>query len=178
MSSNICRRGWERVLNILVTIFLKSTWHETDCACGNRRQWQMNPTRLNFGGPSWLKSTSSSRLPGLIIGAGQEQINYQFWWLVQWNQGTKEKWCLKCLLKTGNVKAEETRVGSIFQTRDAVDEKDFEVAIDVFLNGADMVIEEEDWSDRESVYNNNIIIDPVLHIQPVQLTKHDFRHRW
>ena len=26
----------------------------------------------------------------------------------------------------------------------AVDEKDFEVAIDVFLNGADMVIEEED----------------------------------
>ena len=27
-------------------------------------------------------------------------------------------------------------------------EKDFEVAIDVFLNGADMVMEEEDRSDR------------------------------
>ena len=33
---------------------------------------------------------------------------------------------------------------SLFQTRDAVDEKKFEVAIDVFRNGADMVIEEED----------------------------------
>ena len=40
-------------------------------------------------------------------------------------------------------------MGSLFQTRDAVDEKDFEVAIDVFLNGADMVIEEEDRSDLE-----------------------------
>ena len=49
------------------------------------------------------------------------------------------KWCLRCLLKTGNVKAEEIWVGSLFQTWDAVDEKDFEVAIDVFLNGADMV---------------------------------------
>ena len=45
---------------------------------------------------------------------------------------------------------------SLFQTRDAVDEKDFEVAIDVFLNGADMVIEEEDWSDREGVYLGRI----------------------
>ena len=35
-------------------------------------------------------------------------------------------------------------MGSLFQTWDAVDEKDFEVAIDVFLNGADMVMEEED----------------------------------
>ena len=33
-----------------------------------------------------------------------------------------------------------------------MDEKDFEVAVDVFLNGADMVIEEEDRSDREGVY--------------------------
>ena len=37
-------------------------------------------------------------------------------------------------------------MGSLFHTRDAVDEKDFEVAIDVFLNGADMVMEEEDRS--------------------------------
>ena len=55
-------------------------------------------------------------------------------------------------MKTGNVKAEETWVGSLFQTRDAVEEKDFEVAIDVFLNGADMVMEEEDLSAREGVY--------------------------
>ena len=54
-------------------------------------------------------------------------------------------------MKTGNVKAEETWVGSLFQTRDAVDEKDFEVAIDVFLNGADMV-KEEHRSDREGVH--------------------------
>ena len=47
-------------------------------------------------------------------------------------------------------------VGSLFQTWDAVDEKDFEVAIDVFLNGADMVIEEEDRSDREGVYLGRI----------------------
>ena len=33
-----------------------------------------------------------------------------------------------------------------------MDDKDFEVAIDVFLNGAEMVIEEEDQSDREGVY--------------------------
>ena len=28
--------------------------------------------------------------------------------------------------------------GELFQTRDAVDDDDFEVAIDVFLNGADI----------------------------------------
>ena len=58
-----------------------------------------------------------------------------------------------------NVKAEEIWVGSLFQTRDAdhaVDEKDFEVAIDVFLNSADMVIEEEDRSDREGMYLGRI----------------------
>ena len=44
----------------------------------------------------------------------------------------------------------------LFQTRDAVDEKDFEVTIDIFLNDADMVIEEEDWSDREGVYLGRI----------------------
>ena len=36
------------------------------------------------------------------------------------------------------------------QTSDVVDEKDVEVAIDVFLNGADMVVE-EDRSDREGI---------------------------
>ena len=35
-------------------------------------------------------------------------------------------------------------------TSDAVDEKDLEVAIDVFLNRADMVLE-EDRSDREGI---------------------------
>ena len=47
-------------------------------------------------------------------------------------------------------------MGSLFQTRDAVDEKDFEVAIDVFLNVADMVAEEEDRSDREGMYFGRI----------------------
>ena len=40
---------------------------------------------------------------------------------------------------------------TVFQTRDAVDEKDFEVT-----NGADMVIEEEDRSDREGAYLGRI----------------------
>ena len=53
-------------------------------------------------------------------------------------QASRKKWWLRCLLKTSNVKAEETWVGSLFQTRDAVDEKDFEVAIDAFFSGADM----------------------------------------
>ena len=69
---------------------------------------------------------------------------------------SRNKWCLRYLLKTGKVKAEEIWVGSLFQTWDAVDEKDFEVAIDVFLKGADMVIEEEDRSDREGVYLGRI----------------------
>ena len=47
-------------------------------------------------------------------------------------------------------------MGSLLQTWDAVDEKDFEVAIDVFLNGADIVIEEEDQSDREGMYLGRI----------------------
>ena len=41
-------------------------------------------------------------------------------------------------------------MGNLFQIRDAVDEKDFEMAIDVLLNGADVVIE-EDRSDREGL---------------------------
>ena len=36
------------------------------------------------------------------------------------------------------------------QTSDVVDEKDVEVAIDVFLNGADMFVE-EDQSDWEGI---------------------------
>ena len=66
---------------------------------------------------------------------------------------SRNKWCLRCLLKIGNVKAEEIWVG---RTWDAVDEKDFEVAIDVFLNGADMVMEEEAPRDREGVYLGRI----------------------
>ena len=38
----------------------------------------------------------------------------------------------------------------ISQTSDVVDEIDVEVAIDVFLNGADMAVE-EDQSDREGI---------------------------
>ena len=69
---------------------------------------------------------------------------------------SRNKWCLRCLLKIGNIEAEEIWAGSLFQTLDAVDEKDFEVAIDVFLNGADMVMEEEDRSDREGMYLGSI----------------------
>ena len=69
---------------------------------------------------------------------------------------SRNKWCLRCLLKTGNVIAEDIWAGSSFQIWDAVDEKDFEVAIDVFRNGADMVMEEEDRSDREDVYLGRI----------------------
>ena len=47
-------------------------------------------------------------------------------------------------------------MGRLFQTRDALNEKDFEVAIDVFLNGADMVIDGEDRSDREGMYLGRI----------------------
>ena len=75
-------------------------------------------------------------------------------WCSETRVGIKEQMvppCLRCLLKTVNVNAEETWVGSLCQTRDAVDEKDFEVAIDVFLNGANMVMEEEDRSDREGM---------------------------
>ena len=50
----------------------------------------------------------------------------------------------------------EIWAGSLFQTWDAVDEKDFEVAIDVFLNGADMVMEEQNRSDCEGVYLGRI----------------------
>ena len=45
-------------------------------------------------------------------------------------------------------------MGSLFQTWDAVDEKDFEVAIDVILNGADMVIEEEDLHVKRSEWRS------------------------
>jgi len=75
---------------------------------------------------------------------------------VKLGYASSNKWCLRCLLETGNVKAEEIRVGSLFQTWVAVDEKDFEVVIDVFLNGADLVMEEEDRSDREGVYLGRI----------------------
>ena len=54
------------------------------------------------------------------------------------------------ILKTGSFEAEETWPGSLSQTSDAVDEKDLEVAIGVFLNGADIVVE-EDQSDREGI---------------------------
>ena len=39
---------------------------------------------------------------------------------------------------------------------DAVDEKDFEAAMEVFLNDADMAVEGEDWNDREGIYFERI----------------------
>ena len=53
-------------------------------------------------------------------------------------------------MKTGSVEAEETWTGSLSQTSDAVDERDLEVAIDVFLNGADMVVEDRS-TDRDGI---------------------------
>ena len=93
----------------------------------------------------------------LIIGAGLERVRwtawyFPFWWLVQWNQGwhqgTNGVWGA-FWKQAMSRQRKQTWVDSLFQTRDAVDEKDFEVAIDVFLNGADMVIEEEDRNDCE-----------------------------
>ena len=46
-------------------------------------------------------------------------------------------------------------MASLFQTRDAVDEKDFEMAIDVSLNCADMVI----WKRRTGVIVNVCILE-------------------
>ena len=80
---------------------------------------------------------------------------------------SRNKWCLRCLLKTGNVKAEEIWVGSLFQTWDAVDEKDLEVAIEVFFNGADMVIEEGrlEWSWRCVLWKNLSKVQRLVVVQ-------------
>ena len=59
-----------QILGLVAGLFCKSTWPKTDCGRGNRRRRQMNPTRLDFEGPSRLKSTSPSRLPGLIATKG------------------------------------------------------------------------------------------------------------
>ena len=67
-----------------------------------------------------------------------------------WIQGSHEEINGVCFVKTGSVKAEETWTGSSSQTSDAVDEKDLEVAIDAFLNGADVVLE-EDRSNRDGM---------------------------
>ena len=95
----------------------------------------------------------------LIVGA---ELELGFPWdrvcVVKPGYASKNKWCLRCLLKIGNVKAEEIWAGSLFETwdADAVDEEDFEVVIDVFLNGSDMVMEVEDCSDRESMHLERI----------------------
>ena len=83
-----------------------------------------------------------------MLGGRHDTLNFDGWCSETW-VGIKENMVLEMPCENSNVKAEEAWVGSLFQTRDAVDEKDFEVAIDVYLNGADMVIEEEDRSDRE-----------------------------
>ena len=98
----------------------------------------------------------------LIVGAGLEHVRwtawyFQFWWLVQWNQGRHQG-------KNGAWDASENRQcqgrgnvgGQLIPDMGCSGWKDFEVAIDVFLNGADMVIEEEDRSDRIGVYLGRI----------------------
>ena len=99
----------------------------------------------------------------LIVGAGLERVKWTAWYFqsqcfVQWSRGRlqEKSGAWDTFWKLAMSRAEEAWVGSPFQTRDAADEKDFEVAIDVFLSGADMVKEDEDRSDREGVYLGRI----------------------
>ena len=69
--------------------------------------------------------------------------------------GIKEKMVLERLSENSQCQGRRNMEGSLFQTQNAVNEKDFEVVIDVFLKSADMVIEEEDRSDREGICKCN-----------------------
>jgi hypothetical protein len=73
---------------------------------------------------------------------------------------------LRCLLKT--IRVEETWTGSLFHIQDAVDEKDFELAIDVLLNGADML---------EDIYLGRICskIQRLLVVQYLESSCSDFK---
>ena len=99
----------------------------------------------------------------LIVGAGLERVRwtvwyYQIWWLVQWDPGmhpgTNGAW--DAFWKQAKSRQRKYGWAAYSRPGDAVDEKDFEVAIDVFLNGADMVIKEEDRTGREGVYLGRI----------------------
>ena len=97
----------------------------------------------------------------LIKGAGLERVRwtarycrgFEFDdWCSETRVGIKEKMVLE-IPSENQAMSRQKKHGwacSLFQTWDAVDEKDFEVTIDVFLNAPDMVIEEEDRSDLSS----------------------------
>ena len=51
-------------------------------------------------------------------------------------------------MKTDRVEADGKRVRNLFLNLDAVEENDFEVAIEVFLKDANNATEDEDRSDR------------------------------
>ena len=99
----------------------------------------------------------------LIVGAELEPVRwtawyFQCWCLVQWNQGRHQRKMvlekLRCLLKTGNIKIEET--WQLIPDTRCSGWTRIEVVFDVLLNGAYMVVDEEDRSDREGVYFGGI----------------------
>ena len=111
----------------------------------------------------------------LIVGAGLERVRwtvwyYQFWWLVRWNpgmhQGTNGAW--DAFWKQAMSRQRKYERAAYSRPGMQWMKKDFEVAIDVFLNGADMVIEEEDRSDREGVYLGRIWARYKLRLLVVQ----------
>ena len=60
----------------------------------------------------------------------------------------RKRWCLSFFLKAGREEMDERWPGSLFQTLEATDEKDLDLAISVFRVGIHSDNEEEDRSDR------------------------------
>ena len=64
----------------------------------------------------------------------------------------RKRWCLSFFLKAGRVEMDERWPGSLFQTLEATDENDLDLAISVFRVGIHSDNEEEDRSDRVGTY--------------------------
>ena len=64
----------------------------------------------------------------------------------------RKRWCLSFFLKAGRVEMDERWPGSLFQTLEATDENDLDLAISVFRVGTHSDNEEEDRSDRVGTY--------------------------
>ena len=64
----------------------------------------------------------------------------------------RNRWCLSFFLKAGRVEMDERWPGSLFQTLEATDENDLDLAISVFRVGIHSDNEEEDRSDRVGTY--------------------------
>ena len=117
----------------------------------------------------------------LIVGAGLERVRwtvwyYQFWWLVHWNPGMHQEtdgawdafWKQAMSRQRKYGWAAYSRPGMHWMKKILKWPLMFSsMAIDVFLNGADMVIEEEDRSDRiknklKRSLNNEKIRETIL----------------